>query len=65
MTLIGQRIKQYRKEKGYSLSELAEKAGVAKSYLRLNRTKSTNEPLHSISRKSLRCSGRLGSYFAR
>ncbi|MCY9128792.1 transcriptional regulator SinR, partial [Bacillus spizizenii] len=31
--MIGQRIKQYRKEKGYSLSELAEKAGVAKSYL--------------------------------
>lgn len=31
--MIGQRIKQYRQEKKMSLSELAESAGVAKSYL--------------------------------
>lgn len=31
--LIGEKIKQLRKEKHMSLSELAEKAGVAKSYL--------------------------------
>ncbi|KHF38145.1 helix-turn-helix domain-containing protein [Halalkalibacter okhensis] len=31
--MIGERVKKYRLEKGYSLSELAEKAGVAKSYL--------------------------------
>lgn len=31
--MIGERIKQLRKVKGLSLSELAEKAGVAKSYL--------------------------------
>lgn len=30
---IGQRIKQLRLERGYSLTELAAKAGVAKSYL--------------------------------
>ncbi|MCA1031701.1 helix-turn-helix domain-containing protein [Bacillus timonensis] len=31
--MIGQRIKQYRLQKQLSLSELAERAGVAKSYL--------------------------------
>ncbi|MFD1707074.1 helix-turn-helix domain-containing protein [Siminovitchia sediminis] len=31
--MIGQRIKEYRLQKKLSLSELAEKAGVAKSYL--------------------------------
>ncbi|MBS4176441.1 helix-turn-helix domain-containing protein [Lederbergia citrea] len=31
--MIGLRIRDYRKKKGMSLSELAEKAGVAKSYL--------------------------------
>ena len=31
--MIGQRIKQYRLQKNLSLSELAERAGVAKSYL--------------------------------
>lgn len=31
--MIGQQIKKYRMEKGFSLSELAENAGVAKSYL--------------------------------
>ena len=31
--MIGERIKQLRQEKKMSLSELAEKAGVAKSYL--------------------------------
>lgn len=31
--LIGQRIKQYRLRKQLSLSELAERAGIAKSYL--------------------------------
>lgn len=31
--MIGQRIRQYRQERRLSLSELAEKAGIAKSYL--------------------------------
>ncbi|ARK32840.1 helix-turn-helix domain-containing protein [Halalkalibacter krulwichiae] len=31
--MIGERVKKFRLEKGFSLSELAEKAGVAKSYL--------------------------------
>ncbi|MBS4209688.1 helix-turn-helix domain-containing protein [Bacillus sp. FJAT-50079] len=31
--MIGERIREYRKQRGMSLSELAEKAGVAKSYL--------------------------------
>ncbi|GAE30016.1 helix-turn-helix domain-containing protein [Alkalihalobacillus hemicellulosilyticus] len=31
--MIGERVKKYRLEKGLSLSELAERAGVAKSYL--------------------------------
>ncbi len=31
--MIGERVKKYRLEKGFSLSELAERAGVAKSYL--------------------------------
>ncbi|SEQ19508.1 helix-turn-helix domain-containing protein [Piscibacillus halophilus] len=31
--MIGERVKKYRQEKGMSLTELAERAGVAKSYL--------------------------------
>ena len=31
--MIGDRVKKIRKEKNMSMSELAEKAGVAKSYL--------------------------------
>ncbi|UOE95599.1 helix-turn-helix domain-containing protein [Alkalihalobacillus sp. LMS39] len=31
--MIGEQVKKYRQEKGMSLSELAETAGVAKSYL--------------------------------
>jgi XRE family transcriptional regulator of biofilm formation len=31
--MVGERVKKYRKEAGMSLTELAEKAGVAKSYL--------------------------------
>ncbi|KEZ50990.1 helix-turn-helix domain-containing protein [Metabacillus indicus] len=31
--MIGERIRKYRKERGLSLSELADRAGVAKSYL--------------------------------
>ena len=31
--MIGEQVKKYRLEKGISLSELAERAGVAKSYL--------------------------------
>lgn len=31
--MIGERVQKYRKEKGMSLTELAERAGVAKSYL--------------------------------
>lgn len=33
MNLIGEKIKQLRQDKNMSISELAEKAGVAKSYL--------------------------------
>ena len=33
MYVIGERVKKYRQERNLSLSELAEKAGVAKSYL--------------------------------
>ncbi|MCU6797371.1 MULTISPECIES: helix-turn-helix domain-containing protein [Paenibacillus] len=31
--MLGKRVKQLRLEKGYSLTELADRAGVAKSYL--------------------------------
>ncbi|MDQ0254398.1 XRE family transcriptional regulator of biofilm formation [Evansella vedderi] len=31
--MIGERVKRYRKEAGMTLTELAERAGVAKSYL--------------------------------
>ncbi|PYZ98643.1 transcriptional regulator [Alteribacter lacisalsi] len=31
--MIGERVKKFRKEKGISLTELAQRAGVAKSYL--------------------------------
>lgn len=31
--MIGERVKKYRKEAGMTLTELAERAGVAKSYL--------------------------------
>ncbi|MFA9559367.1 helix-turn-helix domain-containing protein [Evansella sp. AB-rgal1] len=31
--MIGERVKKYRKESGMTLTELAERAGVAKSYL--------------------------------
>ncbi|WP_018922254.1 helix-turn-helix domain-containing protein [Salsuginibacillus kocurii] len=31
--MIGDRVKQHRKERGLSMTELADKAGVAKSYL--------------------------------
>ena len=33
MYVIGERVKKYRQERNLSLSELAEQAGVAKSYL--------------------------------
>jgi XRE family transcriptional regulator of biofilm formation len=53
MTLIGQRIKQFRKEKGYSLSELAEKAGVAKSYLSsIERNLQTNPSIQFLEKIS-------------
>ncbi|MDA7026968.1 helix-turn-helix domain-containing protein [Bacillus sp. CLL-7-23] len=51
--MIGQRIKQYRKEKGYSLSELAEKAGVAKSYLSsIERNLQTNPSIQFLEKVS-------------
>ncbi|MBM7097056.1 helix-turn-helix domain-containing protein [Bacillus sp. H-16] len=31
--MIGERVKKYRKERGLSLTDLAQRAGVAKSYL--------------------------------
>ncbi|MGD6815541.1 helix-turn-helix domain-containing protein [Metabacillus sp. 84] len=33
MEAVGKRIREIRRQKGYSLSELAEQAGVSKSYL--------------------------------
>lgn len=49
MTLIGKRIKQYRNEKGYSLSELVRKGWGSEVLFKLNRKKLANKPLHSIS----------------
>lgn len=51
--LIGEKIKQLRKEKQMSLSELAEKAGVAKSYLSsMERNLQTNPSIQFIEKIS-------------
>lgn len=47
--VIGERIKEYRKLKNLSLSELAEKAGVAKSYLSsIERNIQSNPSIHFL-----------------
>ncbi|TYS60065.1 helix-turn-helix domain-containing protein [Sutcliffiella horikoshii] len=52
--MIGERIRKLRKSKGYSLSELAEKAGVSKSYLSyLERDLQTNPSLQFLQKISI------------
>ena len=52
--MIGKRIRQLRKSRGYSLSELAEKAGVSKSYLSyLERDLQTNPSLQFLQKISV------------
>ncbi|WP_096156676.1 helix-turn-helix domain-containing protein [Bacillus sp. FJAT-45066] len=52
--MIGKRIRKLRKSRGYSLSELAEKAGVSKSYLSyLERDLQTNPSLQFLQKISL------------
>lgn len=47
--MIGERVKKYRKEAGYTLTELAERAGVAKSYLSaLERNIQTNPSIQFL-----------------
>ena len=47
--MIGSRVKKFRKEKRLSISELAEKAGVAKSYISsLERDLQTNPSIQFI-----------------
>ena len=49
--MIGERIKRLRNSRGYSLSELAEKAGVSKSYLSyLERDLQTNPSLQFLNK---------------
>ncbi|RKN86194.1 helix-turn-helix domain-containing protein [Paenibacillus ginsengarvi] len=51
--MIGQRVKQLRAEKGLSLNELAERAGVAKSYLSsIERDIQTNPSIHFLEKIS-------------
>ena len=53
MCLLGERIKEIRKEKGMTISELAERAGVAKSYLSsIERNKQTNPSIQFIEKVS-------------
>lgn len=52
--MIGERIRKLRKSKGYSLSELADKAGVSKSYLSyLERDLQTNPSLQFLQKISI------------
>lgn len=51
--MIGQRVKQLRAEKGWSLNELAERAGVAKSYLSsIERDIQSNPSIHFLEKIS-------------
>jgi XRE family transcriptional regulator, master regulator for biofilm formation len=57
--MIGQRIKDLRERKGYSLSELAKRSGVSKSYLsQIERNLQVNPSLQLLSKLaiSLDCS---------
>lgn len=52
--MLGDRIKKIRKEKDMSISELAEKAGVAKSYLSsIERNKQTNPSIQFMEKVSV------------
>lgn len=52
--MIGQRVKQLRAEKGWSLNELAERAGVAKSYLSsIERDIQSNPSIHFLEKISV------------
>jgi len=51
--VIGRRVKQLRSEKGLSLNELAERAGVAKSYLStIERDIQSNPSIHFLEKIS-------------
>lgn len=51
--MIGKRVKQLRSEKGLSLNELAERAGVAKSYLSsIERDLQSNPSIHFLEKIS-------------
>ncbi|WP_221564742.1 helix-turn-helix domain-containing protein [Alkalihalobacillus sp. TS-13] len=51
--MIGDRLKHYRNQKGMSLSELAERAGVAKSYLSsIERNLQTNPSIQFLEKVS-------------
>ncbi len=51
--MIGKRIQQLRKQKGMTLSELAERAGVAKSYLSsIEREIQSNPSIHFLEKVS-------------
>ena len=51
--MIGERVKRFRKEKKMSISELAEKAGVAKSYISsLERNLQTNPSIQFLEKIS-------------
>jgi XRE family transcriptional regulator, master regulator for biofilm formation len=49
--MIGLRIRSLREEKGYSISELAKRAGISKSYLsQIERNLQVNPSLHLLSK---------------
>lgn len=53
MGLLGERIKELRQEQDMTISELAERAGVAKSYLSsIERNKQTNPSIQFIEKVS-------------
>jgi XRE family transcriptional regulator of biofilm formation len=52
--MIGNRVKQLRSEKGLSINELAERAGVAKSYLSsIERDIQSNPSIHFLEKISV------------
>jgi XRE family transcriptional regulator of biofilm formation len=52
--MIGNRVKQLRSEKGLSINELAERAGVAKSYLSsIEREIQSNPSIHLLEKISV------------
>lgn len=52
--MVGQRIKQLREQKGYSLTRLAKEASISKSYLStLERKAGSNPSLRTLSKIAL------------